>query len=444
MFGAVRHEPFAVPRAGSVLPARVDRAAGLERPAVRRFYLACAFGALLAGIGVLVVARPPLSESAVWLQAVVLPAALLVLMLANLRDRWLPLLLTLVLLWAEALITAALYTIGLAFAVVIPLIGIGLVQPYVARRGTIVLYAATLAVATAATAISAAGVPTNPLGHPAFAVVAFALLAAFALGMVGRVAERWREALGAREVEMAARVAAERRLAEAEAVRHVAAVVAHDANNAMAAVLGYAELIQTEARDASAVEWAGQIAHAADRVSGMSRDLLAYAGLATGRPRAVDAVGVVEALLPALRRDIAPGVGVVASHAIERGPVVIDPERLSEALRNLVLDEGRSLLPGGRVTVATARRPGTDGGALIAISVAGVGERRQAEGATSDGEAAARLEPYLASGGTVSGLELAMVRGIVAAAGGETVVFRSGDGSRLVELLIPETVKAPE
>jgi nitrogen fixation/metabolism regulation signal transduction histidine kinase len=50
------------------------------------------------------------------------------------------------------------------------------------------------------------------------------------------------------------------------------------------------------------------------------------------------------------------------------------------------------------------------------------------------------FEPYLATGGSRTGLELAMVQGIVTKAGGEVTAQRTPEGGRLVELLIPELV----
>jgi hypothetical protein len=113
--------------------------------------------------------------------------------------------LTVVLLAAEAILTAALYTIGVSFAIVIPLIGIGIVQPYLRGAATKAVYVGAGVVATISGAVFALDIQPNPLSQPGLAVIGFAFLAAFALGLVWRAGDRWIEALDAADNEIAAR-----------------------------------------------------------------------------------------------------------------------------------------------------------------------------------------------------------------------------------------------
>ena len=587
------------------------RASARERPWIRRFFLLCASGALLAGTLALAVTNTSIDNVPVWLQATIIPAIILGLMAVNRDDRPFLLALTVLLLWVESLLTAVLYTIGIAFAMLIPLIGVGLAQPHLRGRGVVALFVATVGVSTAAVGIFALGVPSNPIGDPVFAVVAFGFLAAFALGLVGRVGARLRAAVDAADREIAARVVAERELGETtdllqgfvastpvavlmldenaavslwspaaarlfaidaagalgkpfpvplfldeagapydglarglagdtivgerahlrrsdgaalvvevhaaprsgsperrglvvqvidvtervrledwlrkahrmEAIGHVAAVVAHDVNNAMTAVSGYADLLGGRTEDPDTAGYAQRISTAADRVSRMSRDLLAYAGLGAGRPQSVDVVELVTRLAPGLRSLLGPDVSLEVRHHVGSGMVRIDPELLGEAIRNLVLDEGEALEPHGMVVISAGRREAlVNTPPMIRLTVEGSGAYRATAPATqhdpSDEAVHARtsldetappsaagpasivggawtvapgpfgtagqelFEPYLATGGSRTGLELAMVQGIVTTAGGEVTARRTAEGCRLVELLIPELAPA--
>ena len=194
-------------------PAEVTRRpAAPERPTIRWFVLACGAAALAMGVLALAIGKPQDDVVVVTLQAALIPAAILALLAINRDGNRVLLAVTVGLLWVEAIITAALYTIGVSFAIVIPLIAVGVVQPYVRGRAVLVVYAGAAVVSTLAVLLFALGVPTNPLGAPLLAVLGFGFLSVFALGLVWRAGERWVEALDAADAELAGRVRAERDL----------------------------------------------------------------------------------------------------------------------------------------------------------------------------------------------------------------------------------------
>jgi PAS domain S-box-containing protein len=550
-------------------PATVTRHTAVrERPGMRRFFLACGVTAFLVGSVALYLAPPGEAVLAVVMQTAVIPAAVLVLIALNPRGNNLLLALTVVLLWVEAILTAALYTIGVSFAIVIPLIGIGIVQPYLRGTATKLVYVGAGVVATMSVILFALGNQPNPMSHPALAIVAFALLAAFALGLVWRAGDRWIEALDAADREIAARIAAEQDLAATarllatlvssspvatitvdrdmtvstwneaaqalfgmpatevlgrpfepglpasgseatlsgvvaramtsdvviadlvhttrrdgsgllvevhaairrdergepvgvvaqvidvteranleaslrqaqrmEAVGHLAGVVAHELNNAMMAVGGYADFIATDSRDPEAVAHAQKIIAAANRASQMTRQLLISAGQSRLEPQVVEIVAFVSGLEDELAAVLGPQIPLVLRHDIESALVRVDPNPFGEALRNLALRARDAMPDGGTLTISTSR-VASDGseGSMIVIAVTDTG-------AAVGPDVAERLfDPFLTTGiDPRTGLELAMAFGVVQQSDGEIEIHATPGVGSTIEIRLPE-VDAP-
>jgi PAS domain S-box-containing protein len=535
-----------------------------ERPGLRRFFLACGATALVMGSIALYVAPPRQAVAAVALQTTVIPAAILTLIALNRRGSHLWLILTVVLLWAEAILTAALYTIGVSFAIVIPLIGIGIVQPYLSGTVTKIVYVGAGVVSTISVTLFAMGNQPNPLSQPAIAVAGFALLSAFALGLVWRAGDRWVEALDAADREIAARVDAEQELAKTtqtlatlvssspvatmtvernmtistwneaaqallgvpasavigrpvgaglppygdettprdviaramrgdtvvadlvhttrrdgsellvevhaairrnergepvgavaqvidvtdrarleaslrqaqrmEAVGHLAGVVAHELNNAMMAVGGYADFIASDSKDPEAVANARKIIGAAQHASQMTRQLLISAGQSRLEPQVVDVVAFVSGLEGELAALLGPSIPLVLRHEIETGFVRVDPDPFGEALRNLALRARDAMPDGGRLTISTSRAAADgEAGAMIVIAVTDTG-------APIEPDVAERLfDPFLTTGiDPRTGLELAMAFGVVRQSDGEIDVRAQPGGGSTIEIRLPE------
>jgi PAS domain S-box-containing protein len=535
-----------------------------ERPWLRRFFLACGAAAFLTGSLALFLAPPREAVMAVALQTTVIPASILALVAVNQRGDGLLLALTVALLWAEAILTAALYTIGVSFAIVIPLIGIGTVQPYLRGTATKAVYIGAGVVSTISVALFALGNQPNPMSQPGLAVVGFAFLAAFALGLVWRAGERWIEALEAAAKEIAARGEAEYELGETtrllatlvssspvatmtvegdgtvstwnraaevlfgapasevlgrpvglgllhsddaatpydviaramagdvvagrrvraarpdgsellvevhaalrrdeqgvpvgvvaqmidvterslleaslrraermEAVGRLAGVVAHDLNNAMMGVAGYAGFIANDSTDQDAVANAQRILEAADQASRMTRQLLASTGQSTLHPRVIDVVAFVSGFETDLKAVVGPRIQLELRSDIESGFVRVDPERFGEGLGSLAIRARDAMPNGGRLTISTSRNAGDgEGGARVVIEVADTGSAIAPE-------VAERLfDPFLTTGvDPRTGLELAMAFEVVRQSGGEIEVRARVGGGSVIEIRLPE------
>jgi signal transduction histidine kinase len=342
------------------------------------------------------------------------------------------------------LLTAALYTIGVSFAIVIPLIGIGIVQPYLTGTATKVVYVGAGVVATLSVMLFALEVQPNPLSQPGIAVVGFALLSAFALGLVWRAGDRWVEALDAADREIAARVEAERERARLEAslrqahrmeaVGRLAGVVAHDLNNAMMAVSGFAELIAKDSRDPEAVASAKVILKAADRASLMTRQLLVSAGQSRLEPQVTDLVAFVDGLEGDLVALLGGAIELDIRHSVTSALVRVDPDLFGDVIRGLGMRARDAMPDGGTLTILTSRETGGRGdGATIVVALTDTG-------APLEPDVAERLfDPFLTTGiDPRTGLELAVAFGIVRQSDGEIVVRPGADGGSTIEIRLPE------
>jgi PAS domain S-box-containing protein len=521
-----------------------------------------------------------------WLDTAVIPAFVTVLFVLLRPDRPVLLALTLGLVYLEAVLTASLFAIGLAFSVVVPIIGIGLVGPRVRGRALIATYVGAWAVATISVIVAETGNPPNPLGSdvPALTATAFALITAGALGLMWRSSDQQVRALEAADREITARIAAkselertaefletlvgaspvatialnqngivilwnpaavgvfgwteietvgrvlpaaltaagrsdgiglgglidrslagtairgdrvvtrrrdgtevivevhadarqvvagqatgiivqaidvteraalEARLRESqklEAVGHLAGGIAHDINNALTAVGGFAEMIEADAEDPIVKADARAVAEGVQRASQLTRQLLAFAQRSVLKPRVIDAATFLESIQPDLQRLLRPDVALVIRTLTKPAFVDVDPGQFEQVVRSLVENAIDAMPAGGTLTISTVRREAPDEpndptigarstaarGPVIVVTVSDTG------GGIEPGLQEQAFEPYVTvdEGGPVGGLGLAMVHGFVAQSGGE-VELRSRQGAGMtVEIRLPEAAQA--
>lgn len=223
----------------------------------------------------------------------------------------------------------------------------------------------------------------------------------------------------------AAQKALEERLAETEKMRalgQLAAGVAHDINNNLAAILGPAQLAQesvaTSPETQELLSDLAFIERAAQDAAQTVRRLLLFARHSSGEGAANrelvapdDLLRDVVALTRPRWRDQAQAEGRQNTVRLEPGgapEVLADPAGLREALVNLVTNAIDAMPEGGTLTLGTASETSAAG----AIAVLRVGDT----GIGMDEEARTRLfEPFFTTKpvGKGTGLGLAMVRGIV-------------------------------
>jgi PAS domain S-box-containing protein len=230
-----------------------------------------------------------------------------------------------------------------------------------------------------------------------------------------------------------------------EAMGRLAGGIAHEFNNQLTAILGYADTaMQRLTRENPARDDLGQVVQAARRASLLTGQLLAF-----GRPQPLDARGVdvnalVQESMGLVRRVIGEHVTVDVHLAPALGTVVAEPARLTQMVLDLAIRAKDALAEGGRIVIATedAPAPAPESAARasrwVRLTVSD-------DGASLDDEALAHVfEPYFSddlSDGT--GLGLATVYGFVSGLGGTVEVVRGAERGTVFVIHLPCSEPAP-
>jgi two-component system, cell cycle sensor histidine kinase and response regulator CckA len=240
--------------------------------------------------------------------------------------------------------------------------------------------------------------------------------------------------------------AIERQLQQAqkfEAVGEMAAGVAHDFNNVVGAILGWAELGFEQSRDNPAVaERFGRIREQAERAATLTRELLAFARRQVLQPRAIDLNGVASGLVGLLDRVIGKDIEL-KFRSSPLDPVKADVTQIEQVLMNLCLNARDAMPDGGRLVVETEMAeldeaycrfypyvtPGRY--AVVSVSDTGIG---------MDAQTRERIfEPFFTTKGKGkgTGIGLATVYGIVRQHSGFLHVYSEPGHGSLFRVYLP-------
>jgi two-component system, cell cycle sensor histidine kinase and response regulator CckA len=205
-----------------------------------------------------------------------------------------------------------------------------------------------------------------------------------------------------------------------EAVGLLAGGVAHNYNNMLSVILGYAELAICQVDPAQPLH-AGleEILKAARRSADITRQLLAFARKQTIAPVVLDLNQTVESMLTMLRRLIGEDIDLAWRPEVGLGPIKMDPVQVDQILANLCVNARDAIADVGKVTIETgnatvdeaycASHAGFAAGEYVLLAVSD-------DGCGMDKEILDRIfEPFFTSkrAGQGTGLGLSTVYGIV-------------------------------
>src|SRR5262249_19240420 len=139
-----------------------------------------------------------------------------------------------------------------------------------------------------------------------------------------------------------------------EAVARLAGGVAHDFNNILTVVRGYAQLLLESLDDDTAVADVAEIAAAADRASALTSQLFAFGRRDPLAPRVLDLDLIVADMERLLRRLIGEHIELVARRSKSLGNICADPGQIEQVIANLVINARDAMPAGGTGTLATA------------------------------------------------------------------------------------------
>jgi PAS domain S-box-containing protein len=220
-----------------------------------------------------------------------------------------------------------------------------------------------------------------------------------------------------------------------ETVGFLAGGVAHDLNNLLTPILGYAQMLKSgmPANDDSRTA-VGQLIQAAERARDLTQRLLSFSHKQTIKPKVVNLGDVVRPFEVMLRRTIRENVSIGMRIAPPGGAVSVDPLQIEQVLLNLAMYAQDAMPRGGALTIevddVTIDGSGHDDAADVPP---GQYSRLTVSDTGSGIDAAVRdhiFEPFYATKetGKGTGLGLSTVYGIVKRHGG-TITVRSEKGA---------------
>ena len=234
-----------------------------------------------------------------------------------------------------------------------------------------------------------------------------------------------------------------------ESVGRLAGGVAHDFNNMLGIILGYAEMAMNQVDPAERLHAnLLEIRKAAQRSADLVRQLLAFARKQTISPRVLDLNDTVTGMLKILQRLIGEDIQLVWKPGLDLWPVKMDPSQLDQILANLSVNAQDAIDGVGTLTIETENVvldesycqtslgcvPGEY--VLLALSDSGAG---------MDAAVLEHLfEPFFTTKevGKGTGLGLATVYGIVKQNNGVINVYSEPGLGTTVKIYLPRTQAA--
>jgi signal transduction histidine kinase len=218
-------------------------------------------------------------------------------------------------------------------------------------------------------------------------------------------------------------------------IGQLAAGVAHEINEPLGAILGFAQFIEKAEDLPEQVEGdAGKIVNASLHVREIVKKLLLFASQMPTKKSAVNLNKIIEEGLYFLESRCAKeDIELVRSLSPDIPDIVADPGQLNQVLVNLVVNAIQSMPDGGRLTISTGVE---DESVYMAVEDTGIG--------MSDEVKNRMFLPFFTTKdvGQGTGLGLAVVHGIVTSHGGAiNVETELGKGSRLKVTLPIEPIK---
>lgn len=178
----------------------------------------------------------------------------------------------------------------------------------------------------------------------------------------------------------------EKQLAQAqkmEAIGTLAGGVAHDFNNILSAIIGYASLVLMDLEETSPFrEGIEHIISSANRAAEITKSLLAFSRRQVLDPRQVNLNRIVRDTGKLIQRLIGDNIEMIFSLSQEELPVLVDFTHITQVLMNLTINARDAMPQGGTLILSTQHVPeGREGGpyALLTISDTGVGMEKNVQ-----------------------------------------------------------------
>jgi PAS domain S-box-containing protein len=246
--------------------------------------------------------------------------------------------------------------------------------------------------------------------------------------------------------DIADRVALQQQLLQSqklESVGQLAGGVAHDFNNLLTVISGYADmLLDGMEREDPARESLDEIAQAAARATGLTRQLLSFSRRDRVKLKVLSINDVLRNLEKMLRRLIGEDMELVL--AMNECPLVrADAGHIEQIVVNLVVNARDAMPDGGKLTIETLpfHVDPSYGNSHVGLSAGGYAMLRVIDTGTGmTPEVQSRIfEPFFTTKekGKGTGLGLSTVYGIVKQSGGAVLVYSEAGRGTTFKILLP-------
>ena len=204
-----------------------------------------------------------------------------------------------------------------------------------------------------------------------------------------------------------------------EAIGQLAGGVAHDFNNILTVIHGHASLLAASGLDEQGARSAQQIAQAAERAAGLTRQLLTFSRRQLIQPKRLDMNKIVSNMTDMLGRILGEDVALQLNYSVAPATVEADAGMMEQVLLNLSVNARDAMPRGGRLSVRISivdvnedhvrRHPEARAGRFVCVSNTDTGTGIPPENLSRI------FEPFFTTKevGKGTGLGLATVYGIV-------------------------------
>jgi PAS domain S-box-containing protein len=235
-----------------------------------------------------------------------------------------------------------------------------------------------------------------------------------------------------------------------EAVGQLAGGVAHDFNNMLSVILGYAEMAQAKVAPGSSIGLNLEaIRKAAERSAELTRQLLAFSRKQTLSPKVINLNELMNNMEKMLRRVIGADIVFNTDYADNLDFVQADPGQVEQILMDLTINARDAMPDGGNLTIKTTNveldeqyaqsHIGASAGHYVLLTVSDTG-------CGMDVATKARIfEPFFTTKetGQGTGLGLSTVYGIVKQSGGYIWCCSEPGKGTTFEVYLPRTDASP-
>ena len=142
-----------------------------------------------------------------------------------------------------------------------------------------------------------------------------------------------------------------------EALGNLTRGIAHDFNNVLAAIIGYASVLEMKTGDQPPLQGpVRQILAAADRAATLTRALLSFARNQPGEMRRFDLVETFSRMAQILPSLLGGNIGLIQQLPAESLPVEADSAQIEEVLVSLAVNARQAMPAGGTLTLVAERQ----------------------------------------------------------------------------------------